>query len=286
MIIVKFNGGLGNQLFQYATGKQLAIKNNTELKIDVTHFTGVDPIYRKYDLAPFNIEEKFASVNELEKFIKKGVNKIIEKVLPYYKRSVITYKGYDFDPNILKVKNNSILDGYWQSEKYFKDIKDIIRKEYTLKYDPGEKFKEIIDIMSSCDSISLHIRRGDYLSGKFSKIYPTLPLKYYYNAISELIKKVPNPHFFIFTDDAEWAKENLNLKYSMTFVSGLHYKDHEELILMSNCKHNIIANSSFSWWGAWLNSNPEKIVIAPKNWLKVVKYKIRDLVPEEWMLVE
>jgi len=283
MIIARLIGGLGNQLFQYATGKSLALKNNTILKLDLRHFDGVDPEYRKYALAPFNIEENFASQKEIKAIEASGINKLLEKFKPYYRHSVVSYQGYDFDRNILALGDNVILDGYWQSEKYFKDIADTIKKEYILNKGLSDKAKGIEEKIKRSNSISLHIRRGDYLNDKFSKIYTEITTNFYNKAIYLINKEVANPVFFIFSDDAEWVNEHFNLAYDKFIVSGQGIPDYEELMLMSVCKHNIIANSTFSWWGAWLNSNPQKTVIAPVNWLKVDNYKIDDLVPGEWV---
>src|SRR3990167_1232020 len=137
MIIIKLNGGLGNQIFQYSLGRKLSIKNKDVFKLDLSDFTKDNP--RSYSLGGFNIIENFASDEDINKIKKSGVWKLIDKLKPYYKRSVIKYKGYDFDTNILKLSGNFYLDDYWQSEKYFKDIKNIIKKEITLKKSPPSK---------------------------------------------------------------------------------------------------------------------------------------------------
>jgi len=147
----------------------------------------------------------------------------------------------------------------------------------------SDKAKGIEEKIKRSNSISLHIRRGDYLNDKFSKIYTEITTSFYNKAIYLINKEAADPVFFIFSDDAEWVNEHFNLAYDKFIVSGQGIPDYEELMLMSICKHNIIANSTFSWWGAWLNSNPQKTVIAPVNWLKVDNYKIDDLVPGEWV---
>lgn len=285
MIITKLNGGIGNQLFQYAAGKNLAIKNNTILKLDLSDYDKIDPRYRHYDLNSFNIEEKIATEEDMEKIQKKGISKFLEIFLPYFKRTLIKYHGYDFDPDFFKIKDNVILDGYWQSEKYFIDSADAIRKEFTLKNEPGTRAKEMAEKIVNAESVSLHIRRGDYLSGKFSSIYPVLATDYYLQAINLIAEKTDNPVFFIFSDDIEWVKNNLKISYPGEYVSDNNIKDYEEIILMSKCRHNIIANSSFSWWGAWLNSNPEKIVIAPEKWFNIKLFNEKDLLPSAWYTI-
>jgi len=282
MIIIKLNGGLGNQLFQYSLGRKLSIKNSDVFKLDLSDFTKDNP--RSYSLGEFNIIENFASDEDINKIKKSGVWKFVDKLKPYCKRSVIKYKGYDFDPNILKLSGNFYLDGYWQSEKYFQNIENMIRKEITLKKSLSSKYTELIDKIKNSDSVSVHIRRGDYLSDKISKIYAMCPIEYYYKAIEKITGHYPNPHFFIFSDDINWVKQNLNIPYPKIFVSGENeIKNYEELILMSLCKHNIIANSSFSWWGAWLNKNTDKIVISPDKWFNDKIGNAKDLIPKNWI---
>ena len=283
MIIVKLNGGLGNQLFQYSLGRKLSLKNNDVFKLDLSDFTADNP--RSYSLGEFNIIENFASDEDINKIKKSGVWKLIDKLKPYCKRSAIKYQGYDFDPNILKLSGNFYLDGYWQSEKYFQDIENIIRKEVALKNPIENKYADLISQIKNTNSVSIHIRRGDYITNKkFSKVYNLLDEKYYQKAVKFIAEKISDPHFFIFSDNINWVKQNLNIPYLKTFVSGDNEtKDYEELILMSLCQHNIIANSSFSWWGAWLNKNADKIVISPDKWFNDKIGNAKDLIPENWI---
>ena len=285
MIIIKLNGGLGNQLFQYSLGRKLSIKNNDVFKLDLSDFTKDNP--RSYGLGKFNIIENFASDKDINKIKKSGVWKLVDKLKPYCKRSVIKYKGYDFDPNILKLSGNFYLDGYWQSEKYFQDIENIIRKEVALKNPIENKYADLISQIKNTNSVSIHIRRGDYITNKkFSKVYNLLDEKYYQKAVKFIAEKINDPFFFIFSDDINWVKQNLNIPYPKIFVSGENeIKNYEELILMSLCKHNIIANSSFSWWGAWLNQNPSKIVISPDKWFNDKISDAKDLIPPEWIRI-
>lgn len=283
MIIIKLIGGLGNQLFQYSLGKKLSIKNNDMLKLDLSDFTKDNP--RSYSLGHFNIIENFATDKDVNKIKKTGALKVFDKLKSYYKRPVIKYKGYDFDPNILKLSGSFYLDGYWQSEKYFKDIENIIIKEIAPKEPLSDKYTALIDNIKTGNSISVHIRRGDYITNKkFSKVYNLLDEKYYQRAVKFIAEKIIDPQFFIFSDNIEWVKQNLNIPYPKIFVSSANEtKDYEELILMSLCRHNIIANSSFSWWGAWLNQNHSKIVISPDKWFNDKADAAKDLIPQDWI---
>ncbi|MFH1677734.1 MAG: alpha-1,2-fucosyltransferase [Patescibacteria group bacterium] len=296
MVIIKLMGGLGNQMFQYAMGRQVAKQNNIELKLDTSSFKIINNnTPRHYSLNVFNIKENFINQYGIKKIAKHSnlINKIISKI--YYLRqkfslikikinqNYITEKAFNFDPEILKLKDDIYLDGYWQSEKYFKDIEDIIRKEFTLKNVFSEEAEKIAEEITAVNSVSLHIRRGDYINNeKTQKYHGSCSLNYYYQAVKKISRKINNPVFFIFSDDIEWVKNNLKLKYPIKFVSGYNIKNYEELILMSKCKHNIIANSSFSWWGAWLNNNLNKIVVAPKKWFNDLSININNLIPESW----
>lgn len=283
MFIVKIDGGLGNQLFQYALGKNLASLNNTELKLDISSFKN-NPA-RHYCLNYLNIKENFASSVEIDSFKKTGLKKLIDKLKSYKFQSIIAEKSSCFDSDILKLKNNKYLIGYWQSEKYFKPIENTIRKEFKLKDINENRLNPTLSHIYNTDSASLHVRRTDYLTDKHQKIYEQISLDYYQEAINKIAGIYNKLNFFIFSDDIEWVKDNLKVPFNipMHFVSGIGFTDPEELFLMSQCKHNIIANSSFSWWGAWLNENPNKIVIAPKKWFADTSKNNSDLIPPTWI---
>lgn len=280
MVIVKLIGGLGNQMFQYAIGRHLAYKNQTKLKLDISGFKTYR--LRKYELGCFDTVEEFANNTEIKIFnLKRRFN-------IFFKNKNILYTEKEkckFNPEVLKCKENIYLKGSWQSEKYFKDIEAIIRGEFTVKTPQTGKNKEIARQISSYkSSVSLHIRRGDYVfSLHTNQFHGTCTLDYYYRCVKYLARKVTNPHFFIFSDDPKWARNNLKLSYPITFVDhNGPDKSYEDLRLMSQCKHHIIANSSFSWWGAWLAKN--KIILAPKKWFNI-NLKTPDLLPDNWIKI-
>ena len=208
-------------------------------------------------------------------------------ILKLYPAVKFLAKGHLFSKikNTIKRKIGFNQEGLYQSEEYFNNIKDVIKKEFTLKNPLGnEAGASEKEMNNSLFPISLHIRRGDYVKNKIVReILGTLPLEYYKQAINFVTKNIKNPTFFIFSDDIEWAKENLKTSLPTVFVSKQGIKDYEELILMSKCKHNIIANSSFSWWGAWLNQNSDKIVIAPKQWFVDKTVDEANILPEGWV---
>ena len=287
MIIIKLRGGLGNQMFQYALARNMEILNNIEIKFDLSWFKRFPQ--RKYELDCFNIKENIASKKEVIKLRKFGRRDgrltLIYNIFRNKNSSHIEEMGADFNPKILNIKDNTYLDGHFQSEKYFKNIENIIHKKFTLKNQTGKTFKKIKKQIFENNSISVHIRRGDYTTEKVQKTLCLCPLDYYVNAIKKIKSKINNPVFFIFSDNIEWAKNNFNINSPIIFVSGNSLKDCEELILMSKCKHNIIVNSSFSWWGAWLNNNPNKIVYAPKKWFNDETKNIKNLIPKSWIKV-
>jgi hypothetical protein len=294
MIIVKLFGGLGNQLFQYAAGRSLAAHHNISLKLDVRDIASNR--VRPYSLSPFKIVEDFASEEEIARikgtdrsFLSRWCFSLAEKMKPYYSRSVFREPYLKpFDANVFKTPTAVYLDGYWQSERYFINIQDIIRREFTIKFEPNYENIKLAENICSTDSVSIHIRRGDYISKPETyRVHGTCELDYYARCMEIISKAVSKPHFFVFSDDYLWSTNNLKLiDRNVTHITHNIGTDFEDLRLMSMCKHNIIANSSFSWWGAWLNSNPKKVVLAPKRWFNEATYDTRDLVPASWTKVQ
>ncbi len=249
MIIIKLTGGLGNQLFQYAYGRALSLKKNEKLMLDTRWYHG--RISRSYMLNYFNIKAW---------------------ATPLY--SLFFKKGYLEDTT-----------GSWHSEKFFKEYEETIRKELTLKHSLSSKAQEFSNKITSTNSVSIHLRGGDYVTGNKSSFHGTSSPEYYSKAIELIKQKVSSPHFYIFTDDLEWAKQHITFPEPFTVVSEAKCHPQEELTLMSSCKHNIIANSTFSWWAAWLNGNKDKIVIAPSRWFADEKANASDILPSSWIKI-
>lgn len=298
MVIVRISNGLGNQLFQYALGRSLAIKNNTELVLDVSSFNQqkTGDAFRHYTLDHFNVAGRFATKNDFKQIgitdpnkqdfftkARKKMKQSLESGKPIHERKVITEPSFTFIPDILNVDHDCYLIGIWQSEKYFEEIKPQIIKDFTLKA-PFSKNAEILKqkIMSG-NSVAIHVRRGDQVSDpRLAKKHGVLTDEYYSSAVAYIKEKTTSPRFFVFSDEIEWVKKNLNLGENVTYVSDHGLADYEELIIMSLCKHTIVAKSSYSWWGAWLNQNPEKIVITPKNRFGKPGND-EDLIPSDWV---
>lgn len=251
MVIVKLTGGLGNQMFQYAMARAVAEQNKSNLGVDISwfdrHKNNLAP--RKYALDNFNISGKLIRSGIFQRISLKF--SFLENFRSPQKRYYIKEKQiFHFDSEIFKISGNVYIDGYWQNEKYFKNIEKIIRKEFTLKESLTEFASEIEKEILDTNSVSLHIRRGDYVEDKITnQFHGTCSLDYYLKAVKMILETINKPIFFIFSDDIKWARNNLKLDYPTIFVSNNSIKDSEELFLMSRCKHHIIANSSFSWWG-------------------------------------
>jgi hypothetical protein len=291
MVVVKLNGGMGNQLFQYAAGRRLSILHRTPLKLDISWFESQR--LRSYSLGPFRTIQAFASPKEIAAV--KGDSKTglagpifrwRQRCKPYYRRSVFSEVGGlgPYDPNTLRANSTVYLDGYWQSEKYFLEIQEIIRQEFAVSCEQDPENQKVAAHIMDVPSVSVHVRRGDYVSDPgTNNVHGTCSSEYYHRALRLLMEKVHAPHAFIFSDDARWVADNLQLACPTSMVShnGAD-KAYEDLRLMSMCKHHIIANSSFSWWGAWLCANPRKIVIAPQRWLLDARYDTKDLIPSAW----
>lgn len=290
MIITQLNGGLGNQMFQYATGRSLACHNNTQLKLDISQFHQDN--LREYCLSPFNITENIASQADLNRVNRPLAWKVKNpvKTLKSVKnrKTPITYvkeRDFNFNPEILKLPDNIYLEGYWQTEQYFKRIEPILQKDFSLKITLGTIIHEMSErIVQDGNAVSVHVRRGDYVTDpETNKTHGVCTIDYYERALEKMMQNIDNVKFFIFSDDPNWVKENISLDAPSYCVSDHGLKNYEEQYLMSLCRHHIIANSSFSWWGAWICSNPEKIIIAPKKWFNRSEINTNDLIPKSWI---
>ena len=278
MIIINLKGGLGNQMFQYALGRKLSLQNGAELKLDISGYSRQNP--RAYRLGDFNIAENIARPEEIKKL--KYPFGIFSMIWRRFSSKILRRFYIGWEPQVLATKDGSFIDGFWNSYKYFNGIADTIKRDFTLKEPLNKTHPELLNQISSASSISLHIRRGDYVANPTHDI---CDLPYYYKAVQVIAEKVSSPAFFIFSDDIEWAKQNLRLDFPAIFVSSPEIKDTEELILMSHCRHNIIANSTFSWWAAWLNENENKIVVAPKKWNNTYQKYYQYLLPDNWLKI-
>lgn len=283
MILTSLKGGLGNQLFQYALGRHLAIKNNTELKLDIVSLeraNEIGNIYRPYGLSHFGVAATVASPDEIKHL--KNPYGIVSKVWRKIIFHTFADKNTLFYPKVLKKTGDIYLDGYWQSPLYFDAIRDTLLKDLVLAKGFSSAGKRYLEQMKNGTAVSLHVRRGDYVENpRVLQDFGMCSTEYYTRAMAHIEKTVPTPTYFVFSDNIEWVKNNLPVGDNAVFVKDPEIIDAEELMLMSNCAHNIIANSSFSWWGAWLNQNPKKIVVAPAPWFET-QPSDPNLIPKAW----
>lgn len=284
-VIVGLTGGLGNQLFQYAAARSLSLKLGINLEIEHSRFLGD----RSYELANFDFSDSIKSYADkawLPRFLVSIINRLAKRFLTKHKGlSIYSEPHFHYDPHFQGISEPVFLDGYFQSEKYFMNYAEIIRKDLSAPKSYPAQCLSVIDKMNQQDAVAVHIRRGDYVSIKEnSKIYHSQPIAYYQDAIALILIKVKNPRCFIFSDDPDWVKKNVLINIPWELVDINSSKDvYWDLMLMRQCKHFVIANSSLSWWGAWLGSYPRKIVIAPKDWFKSDDKDTGDLIPESWI---
>jgi hypothetical protein len=293
MIIAKIIGGLGNQLFQYAAGKALALANSCQLKLDVSGYDNYD-LHNGYELDIFNIKAEIANPDEVSRLVGSQVKvaRLLRRKLNLIKKTHFIERGSCYDPILFNIKQPVYLEGYWQSYKYLEHCEIKIRDELTFNKPLVGKNLEIAEHIDRVNSVSVHIRRGDYISNPaFAKVHGFVGIGYYNKAIQRICAEVVSPFFVVFSDDLKWAKENLQLDKNAIFVThNTGTSSFEDMRLMSLCKHNIIANSTFSWWAARLNNNVKKIVIAPQKWLAdrsvVADYDrfVENLIPQSWWL--
>ena len=289
MFIIQLMGGLGNQMFQYAAAKAVSLERKVDFCIDFD--CPYKHIKYKYELDKFNINPNFATFRQL--LFSKPKRKLIKRVYILLGNNIDAKlvrekKDFTYDSSIFSCANYSYLSGFWQTEKYFLKYEDIIRNDFSFRVEADEVNREIILEMKQCNAVSVHVRRGDYVNfADTNGVHGVCSPEYYRKAIDIITDKVSEPHFYFFSDDIKWVEENLRFgDIKATYIGhNIGANSYEDMRLMSHCSHNIIANSTFSWWGAWLNSNPQKIVIAPEKWMNNPEITITDLIPDRWMKI-
>jgi hypothetical protein len=291
MVTSKIIGGLGNQMFQYAVGKSLALKNNTELYLDTLPEKNdkSDFIPRSFELDVFNVHYKTHN-NYTAKICRKIGNRLRQSFVfngftHLFDPNKYVYElKQSFDPQILQETGNIYLRGYWQCEKYFLEIEPIIREEFKFKTKPDERNAALLNEMHNENSVSIHIRRGDYIADEKALDYHGIcGTEYYQKAIEILKSELNNPVFYIFSDDFPHVNNEFNFPQDFKLIDfNTGEYSYNDMRLMAACKHHIVANSSFSWWGAWLGANKNKKVIAPVKWFKKAEM---DIVPEQWIKI-
>lgn len=274
MIIVRLISGLGNQLFQYAAGRKLSLLHQVPLKVDVSFYE--TQTLRRYQLSHYPVQAQIATPREISAVLRNDKSigsrwyQATSRFLPPHKRRYQPENTWwEYQPGVFQAPRTAYLDGYWQHHAYFERLPELILDELLLK-EPLRRQVEALaaQIRATPDSVSLHVRRGDYVSDPdANSVFGALPVTYYQRAGEVLRAKGKKPVFFVFSDDLAWARQHLTLQGRMHFIGVTGQAgDCQELYLMSLCAHNVIANSSYSWWGAFLNRNPGKLVICPAKW--------------------
>lgn len=289
MIVTKLMGGLGNQMFQYAVARRLGIKRRTQVYMDLNWFDSVAKVdvKRVYELDCFNIVENFIPASRF-RVVESPVSlksKLAGLLISPGVTNLQLYRerAHTFDKTVLNLPNNIYLDGFWQTEKYFADVRGTILEDFSYKDKPSTRNAKLLDLIGRTNAVSLHVRRGDYAADAKTKAFHGLiGLDYYRKAIELIEKKVKNPQFFVFSDDPEWCKQNLKINYPTTYISH-NKKGSDDMRLMTSCEHHIIANSTFSWWGAWLNPSKSKLVYAPNRWFTDPSMNAKDVLPKNWI---
>jgi hypothetical protein len=305
VVILGLGGGLGNQLFQYAFGRRMALANHASLQIDASGFehmkhpnTAIGE--RTLSLNHFRIAGTFMrragpppwTQTWLRRKVIKQWNRlslVLERRKPYYMRREVwepEENHFRFDRCLYerRVAGSVSFHGYWQTEKYFREIEHELRRELVVE-DPmkGENLRLGLH-MESCEAVAIHVRHGDNAGA--AAALGVLSLGYYQAAVRELRREVHDPHLFVFSDDTDWARTLIDFDVPTVYVShNSATQDYEDLRLMAICKHHVLANSTFSWWGAWLGKKPGQIVYAPRRYYQNVDRPNPDLYPETWRLL-
>jgi hypothetical protein len=289
MVISQIIGGLGNQMFQYAAGRALALRKKTTFRLDVSGFASYG--LRRYELQRiFHCPVEIATEADVREILGWYASPIIQKIVTRLKvpilrsRKIVMEPHFYYWPGINKVLQDCYLVGYWQSEKYFRDVAPKIRTDFTFHTPMSDRNAGVAKQIARVNAVSLHVRRGDYVSNpQTNAAHGLCSLDYYRTAIRHVAERIERPHFFIFSDDMAWAKDQLEMDFPCEYVEhNQGDESYNDMRLMSLCQHHIIANSSFSWWGAWLNPNPDKLVIAPKKWF-ANDNNVEDLFPQGWV---
>ena len=290
-VITHLIGGLGNQMFQYAAGYALSKRLGVALKFDISDFKEYKLHNGLEILRIFNCPFEYASQYEIEAILGRRTNFRLPdraKLLAYnllFPRHILIDR-YRIREHFQNALAPAYMRGYWQDERYFRDYARDIRIIFSFSLALSDQSNMVLQKILQGNSISVHVRRGDYVTNPQNVAYlGATPISFYCSAIEYIAKKVDAPRFFVFSDDPEWAKSNIRTHYPTEYIDHNHGScSFADMQLMSRCSHHIIANSSFSWWGAWLNPDPRKLVIGPRTWFANPR-RLDNPCPPEWTLL-
>ncbi len=291
MIIVRLSGGLGNQMFQYAAGLTLAQRHGSQLLFDLEWFDAFQ-LHQGLELhRVFGLELPVASAEEkwgvLGWLAMPRLRKLLSRhYLRQLRPSSLAVEPYfHFWPGFKELPSDVYVDGYWQSERYFLSAEDRVRDAFRFAVPLDARNACLVQHMEATSSISLHVRRGDFAhNAQVTRVHGVDLAEYYRLAIEAIGREVADPHYFVFSDEPEWVRENLEIEAPWTLVEHNRGVDsYRDMQLMSCCKHHILANSTFSWWGGWLNPSSSKRVVAPAQWLRSSELNTDDICPAAWI---
>ena len=298
MIIVKIFQGLGNQMFQYAYGYARAKELNCELKIDTSYYNSYAEVTqygytykRDFGLNHFKITAPEATSVEINGIVYPRGKNLAQKVSNNYRRLlgrhyqkfVVKEPSYAFDENLLRIPDNTYVEGYFTDERYFQQYKSELQAQFEVINPPNEKNATLLNQISRGNSVCISIRRTNFLN---NPLHGTCGEDYYYSAMDEVAARISNPVFYVFSDDNNWVNTHFESKHNCILVQHNYPDFYEDFRLMKQCKHHIIPNSTFPWWVAWLSNFENKIVIAPKYWLNSNTIDYSGFVPNEWIKLE
>lgn len=294
MIIARIEGGLGNQMFQYACGLSLAHRTRASLVLDASHFFGgatTESTVRKFELGIFRLNARVRGQTRFERALLGTCRTMAARlsgggfmgpILPtYFSESDSAYR-----PEFEYLGTRVYLNGYWQSYRYFEEVDRLVRQDFTFPEFADAANLGLAEEIVSKDSVGIHVRRGDYLKGKAVEVHGACSADYYNAAIRHILRETRDPKIYIFSDDPRWAESAISAPCDVELVEhntgGASFRDMQ---LMSLCRHQIIANSTFSWWAGWLNRSPDKIVVAPRRWYANAQMNdlTEELIPERWI---
>jgi len=293
MIITNLIGGLGNQLFQFAAGHAAAARRGAELRVAVDMFEGYS-LHQGYELSRvFAVSPREAHPSEMRHCLGPWRRPVARRVLGRVVRGTIRSGHAAFQPTVtywsgIRDLGDAVyLQGYWQSERYFEDTADALRAALVFRSPPSPENQRWLDRIENCQSVGMHVRRGDYLSSvKNAKLYAVCTADYYRAAVALVRQQHADARFFVFSDEPDWARGLFDDSRDIVEVVNHNRgtESYNDLRLMSSCRHNIVANSTFSWWAAWLGQRPGKLVVAPQRWLLPAGLDA-DMVPERWVRI-
>jgi hypothetical protein len=284
VIAVQLGGGIGNQLFQYAAGRALALRLRVPLALDLRLFDNHRA--RRYALDVFAIETAEIDRSAFPPSARRLSGRIASWFKARSRFSTFRERTFAFDAQVLALPDWTWLAGNFQSERYFADRAAALRRDLVLRRPPEGENRATLDAMAGSLSVSLHVRRGDYVTNpRANAVHGLVGGDFYRSAVRYVAERAGGAlSVFVFTDDPDWVAASLDIGCAFTLVR--HNRagaEAEDLRLMAACRHHIVANSSFSWWGAWLDPSPDSMVIVPRPWFRDATIDDTSLIPERWI---